>query len=947
MAIRWAILLFLFVALVNANPARNTNENTVKNILDDIDYRLPGIDKIKIQSYNLKLSPNFEDFTYDGDVDIKFNVNSDIDTITLHSKDLNITEPSYLKWPSQDSSPGLSQEGKHTFDTQKDFLIIKFPKMVTSTSMGYKLSIKFRGELKDDLRGFYRSYYTDSDGKKIWLAATHFEPVGARKAFPCFDEPELKAKFTIQIKHKANYEAISNMHYIRREVDAKTKDVLTTFAETPVMSTYLVAFVVSDFDYLENEKLTFKIWARKNVIQNGKYALKLGQHALEALENYTGITMNEMGFEKMENIAIPQFAAGAMENWGLVTYKENALLVEENVTKTSDKESVATVIAHEFAHQFFGNLVSPKWWTYVWLNEGFANYFQYLITQNTEPSWRILDLQLIENLQQTAFKVDSDIKAVSMNHAVNSPTEISNKFDSISYSKAGSVIRMISTVLGEKKFQEALKAYLNKMKEKSADSNDLFEEFKKVYESNKFTKEDFGKALINWAETPGFPVITVERDYVKNMSIITQDRFLLVDKKNNNDKYYVPLNMAQSPDDFNFTKITHWLKPEDFNISIPVEKDNTWIIFNKQQYGYYRVNYDERNWQLIIGTLKTDNYTNIHVLNRAQLVDDSLNLARIGKLDYQVVFDLISYLKHEKDYVPWYPAFKGFEFLDKMLSNSQFYKSFQKYVLNLLTDVENKLKYDPTDEDDHLTKYWRVITQSWACKLGSKTCTDDASAKLDKWMANPLSVPPDQKKVILCAGIRNVDHDKWHKLFDKYLESNDPDLLTALGCSKNKEILQHYLHSAANKSINFNKRENVFSAVTSGSAEGVDVALTFITNKNFIVNNITTDSSTIGTYFKNIGAYITTKEYQNKLEEFARHIELNLRDFPEEITQAVHESISNGKSNIKWIRKTEPTISKIFTEKEDKDESSDNNNSIIFTSSTILLVTSFIISKFY
>lgn len=170
------------------------------------------------------------------------------------------------------------------------------------------------------------------------------------------------------------------MHYTHRDIIENTKDVVTTFAETPVMSTYLVAFVVSDFDYLENEELTFKVWARKNAIKHGKYALEIGQLALKALENYTGITINEMGFEKIDNIAIPQFAAGAMENWGLVTYKENALLIEANNTDPKAKESIATVIAHEFAHQWFGNLVSPKWWTYVWLNEGFANYFQYLIT---------------------------------------------------------------------------------------------------------------------------------------------------------------------------------------------------------------------------------------------------------------------------------------------------------------------------------------------------------------------------------------------------------------------------------------------------------------------------------------------------------------------------------------------------------------------------------------
>uniref|UniRef100_A0A0C9R2S6 Aminopeptidase n=1 Tax=Fopius arisanus TaxID=64838 RepID=A0A0C9R2S6_9HYME len=825
-----------------------------------LDYRLPT--NVVPTTYEIKLAPDLENFTFKGESKIMLSVKKATKQIVLHAKDLKITLAvlHVLNGTTHISNVATTAL---PINTTNDWLVINLIEQLNITGT-YQLELHYEGTLNEDLKGFYRSSYIDDYGKKRWLATTHFEPTSARLAFPCWDEPHLKAKFTISIKHPKKLHALSNSHLVSITPDVTDKtSFITQFAETPAMSTYLVAFVVSDFESLSNKEGTFTVWARPNAIRHGEFALDVGEKELKELEKATNIAFSTHGFTKMDSIAIPQFAAGAMENWGLVTYRESALLVEEGVTTTTAKVNVASTISHELAHQWFGNLVSPQWWQYTWLNEGFATYFQYIITDLIEPTWRMKELQVVVALQDRAFPSDSVNTTVDMNHDVSSPTEISAKFNSISYQKAGSIIRMINHVFGEEKFKKALQAYLSKYKSGTATSDQLFAEFATVSPTLPGTQIKPQVILNDWATTPGFPYITVTRNYTTGKATIKQERYLYKPEEKYNEVYYVPINYASEKKDFEDTSVNIWLEKNkpivDHDLKLAKDK---WVIFNKQHFGYYRVNYDENNWKLITEFLKTKNYTDIHVLNRGQVVDDALNLARIGKLTYRTAFGLLDFLKQDFDYVPWHSALTGFAYLQKTLKQSAIYNSFKQHLLALLGPVVNNVTFYESPADGYLRKLLRVKVLESACALGSKPCRDQASKNVTDWLKDPKAYPlsPDLKGVVLCAAVRNADQALWNKLYAKYLAGEENALLRALACSSNNKILEGYLTKALSASVSTENRDEIFSAVTTSSEEGVNnVALDFVlanANKIYELSGNTTKS--LKTYVTNIGSQISS-----------------------------------------------------------------------------------------
>ncbi|XP_063992148.1 uncharacterized protein LOC135170322 [Diachasmimorpha longicaudata] len=896
-------------------------------------YRLPT-DVVPV-SYTIKLEPDFDsgNFTFTGVSEITINVLTKTDKITLHASNLTIA-----KSELRNAANVLIETKCNPLNPTNDFLIINLTQVIAPGT--YKLKLEYEGKLNDDLKGFYRSSYVDDYGKKRWLATTQFEPTHARSAFPCWDEPHLKAKFSISIKHPERLNAISNMPKSIIIPDSSDLSKLTTtFSTTPNMSTYLVAFVVSDFSALSNSAGSFKIWARPNAIRHGSFALNIGEKELEALGNFTNIPFKNHEFPKMDSVAIPQFAAGAMENWGLVTYRESALLVDENVTTIAGKESVASIISHEFAHQWFGNLVSPKWWQYTWLNEGFATYFQYVITDLILPEWRLKDLQVVKALQSAAFPADSVSTAVDMNYDVNSQVEIKAKFNSISYQKAGSVIRMINHVVGEDKFKAALQAYLTAMKFSAATSDDLFKEFKKVAPKFTGTTTDPITIFNNWANTPGFPTINVTRNYVNGTVNIVQERYLYKPDGNHTERYYVPLNYAMKKEDFATTTVTNWLEKDKAieNLDVKAVKDK-WIIFNKQHFGYYRVNYDEQNWKLITAFLKTKNYTDIHVLNRGQLVDDALSLARNGKLKWDIALDLMAFLKQDFDYVSWTSALTGFSHLQRTLFNTASYASFKAYLLDLLEPVFKTVKFYESPEDLYLTKLLRVSVLDWACKLGSKPCRDQALQNLTKWLQdstkNPL--PPNLKNTIICAGIRNADQATWDKIYAKQIGLEEKNLLGPLGCSSNVNILKSYLSKAMNESIAADDRDEIFEAVISRNDEGVNVALDFIlanADKIYQVSGNSTEK--LKSYITKVGSRINNKAQHAKLIGAANA----------HVKSVSADGVSKAQENLDWLATHEPAIIEHYKQKDTPPKKP--NSAVTGTISFLLFIVSFSVSRLY
>merc|ERR550534_2568521 len=492
--------------------------------------RLP--EDLNPERYVIHLRPYLQEgharrFEFDGEVDVHLTVKKTTKEIILHINDMTI-DNSTVKLKNEAGNEMQEDVGPDNYDVPRQFFIVK-AKTDLVQGKTYTLSIKYVGNLNDLMKGFYRSSYTDTNGEKRWLATTQFQATDARRAFPCMDEPGFKSKFKISITCHQNYTAISNAPQASNKT-VDTDYVEFEFKETEKMSTYLVAFVVSDFDYIYNQtekKVDMRVFAKKEAIDlgQGDYSLKAGVAILDYFGTLFG---TNFPLPKQDMIAIPDFSAGAMENWGLVTYRETALLYQDGTSSTSAKQRVCLVVAHELAHQWFGNLVTPKWWYDLWLNEGFANFVEYIGIEKVEPEMDIMDQFVTADLHPTLV-ADSLTSSHPISVEVSHPSQIAELFDSISYGKGASVIRMMDSFLTRAKFQEGLENYLKKFAYDNAESDDLWAELTAVAD-----KIDVKEIMDTWTKQMGYPVVMVNKTGTE--ATFTQSRFLLDGTTDPNEK---------------------------------------------------------------------------------------------------------------------------------------------------------------------------------------------------------------------------------------------------------------------------------------------------------------------------------------------------------------------------------------------------------------------------
>ena len=410
--------------------------------------RLPSY--VLPERYTLALKPDLQSCTFSGTETIHLSLLKETKEITLHSKDLDI-ENVHIHKGKQQIFASVS------YDTKNETATFHFDKHIAKGKV--KLSFTFHGIISDTLRGFYKSTYS-INGETRHIATTQFEATDARRAFPCFDEPAQKAIFDVTLIIPGTHTAISNTLPVSiKEHEGGFKVV--EFAPTPRMSTYLLAFIIGDFEYLEGhtkDNVQVRVFTTPGKKHQGKFALDVAIKSLEFYNDYFNI---KYPLPTLDMIAIPDFESGAMENWGAVTYRETALLVDEEHSSLSTKQWAALVIAHELAHQWFGNLVTMEWWTDLWLNEGFASYIEYLAVDHIFPEWKIWD-QFLTSDMAAALRLDGLAHSHPIEVTVHHPDEISEIFDMVSYAKGATVIRMLANYIGEKDIRDKLRHYLKK-----------------------------------------------------------------------------------------------------------------------------------------------------------------------------------------------------------------------------------------------------------------------------------------------------------------------------------------------------------------------------------------------------------------------------------------------------------------------------------------------------
>ena len=427
------------------------------------DFRLP--ENVRPLRYQVTLEPNLEKFTFDGSADIGIVVNEETDTVVLNAIELQIASAVIT-----DKQGGTAKATDVIFDQNRERVSIILPSQLEVGN--HTLHLKFSGYLNDQLRGFYRSRYLDAEGAEHFMATTQFEATDARRAIPCWDEPSVKAIFEITLVVPNQLQAISNMPVIEEVMVANGKKAVS-FEATPLMSTYLLAFVVGDLACVEGHAVDgtlIRVWATKGKEHLGQFALENSINALSYMNEYFGI---DYPLPKMDHIAIPDFAAGAMENWGAITYRETALLYDPENSAAQIKQRVLEVVAHEMAHMWFGDLVTMEWWDDLWLNESFASWMGDKTVNHLYPEWQMWT-QFVSHDTNAALSLDGLRNSHSIEANVDDPAEIRELFDAISYSKGGSVLRMLENYVGPETFKKGLNIYLTDHAYSNAQGRDLW-----------------------------------------------------------------------------------------------------------------------------------------------------------------------------------------------------------------------------------------------------------------------------------------------------------------------------------------------------------------------------------------------------------------------------------------------------------------------------------------
>ncbi|XP_071548247.1 aminopeptidase N-like isoform X2 [Panulirus ornatus] len=888
-------------SIVTSIPLISSTTEAETSATEQTNRRLPRA--LKPLHYLVKLQPFINgNFSIIGHVEVEMEALEPTSNITLHMADI-ITRNETIMLRALDDPHGEDLKiRQHEYDNERQFYVAHLEQEL-QPGHKYLLSMEFLGYLNDHLRGFYRSSYTDADGTHKWLAATQFQSSDARRAFPCFDEPGFKATFEVYLAREENMTSISNMPIAETlPVTGQEGWLWDRYNTTVPMSTYLVAFIVSDFAHMNStfmDHVLFKVWAREEALLQAQYSLDIGPRILSHYEMFFNVSFP---LPKLDMIALPDFAYGAMENWGLVTYRETYMLYDPSISSMYNKERIAMVISHELAHQWFGNLVTPYWWEDIWLNEGFANFVEYIGVDYIEPSWRVKQ-RFVTQVMQEVLGLDS----LGASHPVK--TNIVNG-DKITYKKGSSVIRMMNHFLTEATFRKGLSNYLDAFKYDNAEQDDLWRHLTEAAHEDGTLPDDLTVKIImdTWTLQMGYPVIKVVRSPDGTSATVSQERFLMLRKENSTDtheyRWWVPLTYTTEDDpNFNNTQAQVWMKDSEAQLTIPsLPSKEQWVIFNPQETGYYRVNYDDHNWELLIHQLFT-NHRVISTINRAQIIDDAMNLAKAGHLSYRAALHLCTYLPREAEYLPWEAALNNFDFLKTMFSRTSGYGAFKSYLLDILVPLYDSVGFEDSVSDPLLDQYKRQKAVSWACKLDHPDCLYKASSLFAHWMNNPdnNSIPLNLKSTVYCYAIAQGDEAEWQFAWDQYLRSNvgseKAKLLSALGCTKTVWLLTRYLEMAFTPSSGIRKQDSytVFAVVASNEM-GRALAWDFLHN----------EWDRVYTFFKNIvmnmirvvSRSFNTKQQLSELLTFCEAHAQQLSSAELDVKQV----IENVEINVAWMR---------------------------------------------
>ncbi|KAL8750797.1 MAG: hypothetical protein Q9199_006841 [Rusavskia elegans] len=738
---------------------------------------------VKPVHYSLTLEPDFEKFTYEGEVVIDLDVKENTTSIALNTLELDVHTTRITAGGNEiTSSPKLAYNGDAQVTT------ITFDKSLSAGSKA-QLTQTFTGQLNDKMAGFYRSSYKHN-GTTKYLATTQMEPTDARRAFPCFDEPALKAEYTITLIADKHLTCLSNMDQVsEKPVESKItggEKKAVTFRKTPLMSSYLLAFIVGELNCVETNdfRVPVRVFATPDKdIEHGRFSLDL---AAKTLDFYEKTFDSKFPLPKMDMVAIPDFSAGAMENWGLITYRVVDVLFDPKTSGASTKERVAEVVQHELAHQWFGNLVTMDFWEGLWLNEGFATWMSWYSCNKFYPEWKVWQSYVTDTLQG-ALSLDSLRSSHPIEVPVKRADEINQIFDAISYSKGSCVLRMISKYLGEQTFMEGIRRYLKKHAYGNTKTEDLWAALSDA------SGKPVEKIMDIWTKNVGYPVVTVDEGTDSNTIRVKQNRFLrTADVKPEEDKTLFPVFLGLRTKNGVDEELTLSEREQEFKIP-----DTDFFKLNADHSGIYRTLYSPSRLEKLGEAAKEGL---LSVEDRAGMIADAGALASSGYGKTSGILSLVKSFHSEPEFVVWSELLSRISAIRSAWvfepeSTRNALKSFQR---SLVSSQAHSKGWTFTPDEDHIQAQFKAMLFGSAGLAGDEKIIEAAKDMFTKFKGGDRSaIHPNIRGSVYAIVLRNGGQDEYDAILKEYQTANDADerntALRSLGRVNTPELIDRSL----------------------------------------------------------------------------------------------------------------------------------------------------------
>lgn len=893
------------MATIDTSPVESVEELDVKfdaefvsppeQVNDNDKYpatRLPNHTTPK--HYDLILKPNLTDFNFTGSVRISIDKSKPCDHVLLNANQVQIIGGYCV--PIGSSEPVKFQ--RIVYNSKSETAAVEFEKPVSGIQ---SLVIKFSGLLNDKMKGFYRTAY-QIEGETLHAATTQFEATEARRCFPCFDEPEFKATFRTHLKYKNEFQvgnstyknvAISNTKLVKQRT-TETENI-DEFEVTPKMSSYLLAFVIGPLEYIES---TFDGGRRMRVYtfpgkkEQGRFALDVACKSVVYFEKYFGI---DYPLDKLDLVAIPDFSGGAMENWGLITYRETCLLFDPEKTSNSRKQFIAIVVGHEISHQWFGNLVTMKWWTDLWLKEGFASFMEYSFVNDMFPEYDIWS-QFVSDNHCSALELDSLHNSHPIEVPVTHASEIDEIFDQISYEKGASVIRMLHNYIGDDDFRLGLKNYLNKFKYSNATTEDLWNSLGESSQKN--IREFMGC----WTLQKGYPWLSVKVVGDKRLQI-TQSKFTADGKlaaDESNILWQIPISITNGKE-VKPSKI-ELMSGKSIEIDVP-ELNTTWVKFNPGNTSFYRTAYPP---DLLAKLVPAISDQSLPAMDRLNLQNDSFALCHAGNISTLEYLKLLQAYKAETNYTVWSSISCSVSQLDILLANTNYREHFHSFGRKLYEKIFQTISWDKKPNESHTDTMLRASVINSLVNFGHQGVIEHALKMFKNQLSNKVPISPDLRGPIYKAVSMQGDDEDFKNLFQICLKDDLQEeknrAARALGFAKKRERVEKVIDFVLSDGV---RNQDKVSTVVAIACTHPEVAWKLLQDKKDYFRDKYESGFLMRTLVKCTTEVFATKEKYLEVENFFKNNEF-------QVERTIQQSLECIRLNTAWLERDGSAIEKFL-----------------------------------